>query len=81
MNDHDRELAGAFAAAGLSEITLIEETYDLDFDEWIDRGSPDDSKEDVRAGLLTGPPRARVCPDAARRWFDPDRGHPGDRQG
>ncbi len=44
-----------FAAAGLSEIRLVEESYDLDFDEWFDRGSPDDTKENVRAVLLDGP--------------------------
>jgi SAM-dependent methyltransferase len=57
---HTRSLTGGqivdlFAAAGLSEITMVEEAYDLDFDEWFDRGSPDLPKEAVRAALLGGP--------------------------
>ena len=57
---HTRSLTGGqivdlFAAAGLSEITMVEESYDLDFDEWFDRGSPDDTKQNVRAALLEGP--------------------------
>jgi SAM-dependent methyltransferase len=57
---HTRSLTGGqivdlFAAAGLSRITFSEEAYDLYFDEWFDRGSPDDTKENVRAGLLNGP--------------------------
>jgi SAM-dependent methyltransferase len=57
---HTRSLTGGrivdlFAAAGLSRITMTEEGYDLDFDEWFDRGSPDDTKENVRAALLNGP--------------------------
>jgi SAM-dependent methyltransferase len=44
-----------FAAAGLSDLTMVEESYDLDFDEWFDRGSPDVAKEDVRAAMLAGP--------------------------
>jgi SAM-dependent methyltransferase len=57
---HTRSLTGGrivdlFAAAGLSEIRLTEEAYDLDFDEWFDRGTPDETKENVRAALLSGP--------------------------
>jgi SAM-dependent methyltransferase len=57
---HTRSLTGGrivdlFAAAGLSDITMVEESYDLDFDEWFDRGSPDDTKENVRDALLIGP--------------------------
>jgi hypothetical protein len=37
------------------EIRLLEESYTLDFDEWSDRGSPIDSKENVRDALLAGP--------------------------
>jgi SAM-dependent methyltransferase len=60
---HTRSLTGGtivdlFAAADLREIRLIEESYDLDFDEWFDRGSPVDTKENVRNALLNGP-RAR----------------------
>jgi SAM-dependent methyltransferase len=57
---HTRSLTGGqfvdlFAAAGLSRLTMVEEAYELDFDEWFDRGSPDDTKENVRAALLSGP--------------------------
>jgi SAM-dependent methyltransferase len=57
---HTRSLTGGeivdlFAGAGLVGIRLTEESYALDFDEWFDRGSPIDSKEDVRASLLAGP--------------------------
>jgi SAM-dependent methyltransferase len=65
---HTRSLTGGqivdlFAAAGLSDISLVEEAYDLDFDEWFDRGSPDDTKENVRAALLTGPRVRGFTPD------------------
>jgi SAM-dependent methyltransferase len=64
---HTRSLTGGrmvdlFAAAGLSEIRLAEEAYDLDFDEWFDRGSPCDSKENVRTALLDGPPVRGLTP-------------------
>ncbi len=57
---HMRSLTGGtivdlFAATGLADIRLIEESYPLDFDEWFDRGSPVDTKENVRKILLTGP--------------------------
>jgi SAM-dependent methyltransferase len=57
---HIRSLTGGqivdlFAAAGLSEITMTEEAFDLDFDEWFDRGSPDQTKDAVRVALLEGP--------------------------
>jgi SAM-dependent methyltransferase len=45
-----------FAAAGLRDIRLCEESYTLDFDEWFDRGTPVDSKANVRARFLAGPP-------------------------
>jgi SAM-dependent methyltransferase len=73
---HTRSLTGGrivdlFAAAGLSGIRLAEESYGLDFDEWFDRGTPDDTKENVRAGLLSGP-RVRgftptLCDDGSIR--------------
>ena len=44
-----------FAAAGLRGIRLIEESYALDFDEWFDRGTPVNTKENVRRIVLTGP--------------------------
>jgi SAM-dependent methyltransferase len=48
-------LVDLFAAAGLSEIRLREETFTLDFDEWFDRGTPASSKAEVRELLLAGP--------------------------
>jgi SAM-dependent methyltransferase len=48
-------LADLLATAGLSSITLVEESFTLDFDEWFDRGTPAAPKEDVRARLLDGP--------------------------
>ncbi|MHC5543553.1 class I SAM-dependent methyltransferase, partial [Singulisphaera rosea] len=52
------ELVDLFAAAGLVEIRLVEEHFDLDFDEWFDRGTPSLPKEEVRVMMLEGP-RAR----------------------
>lgn len=56
---HTRNLTGGeivdlFAAAGLVEISLHEEDFELDFDEWFDRGTPGASKESVREVLLRG---------------------------
>jgi 2-polyprenyl-3-methyl-5-hydroxy-6-metoxy-1,4-benzoquinol methylase len=47
------EIVDAFAAAGLRDIRLDEEPFTLDFDEWFDRGTPTDSKQSVRALLLS----------------------------
>ncbi len=57
---HTRSLTGGaivnlFAAAGLTAIRFLEESYPRDFDEWFDRGTPVESKENVRQALLTGP--------------------------
>ena len=49
------ELVDLLARAGLADISLIEEPFVLDFDEWFDRGTPGDTKESVRDKLLTGP--------------------------
>ena len=49
------ELVDLFARAGLEDISLVEEPFVLDFDEWFDRGTPGDTKESVRGKLLTGP--------------------------
>ena len=51
------ELADAFARAGLVEVRLVEEPFELDFDEWFDRGTPSQPKAAVREELLRG--RAR----------------------
>ena len=49
------ELVDLFARSGLENITLVEEPFVLDFDEWFDRGTPGDAKESVRDKLLLGP--------------------------
>ena len=49
------QLADLLATAGLEQIELVEEPFVLDFDEWFDRGTPQDSKQNVRASLLSGP--------------------------
>jgi hypothetical protein len=49
------EIVDLFARAGLDEIAMIEEAFTLDFDEWFDRGTPGESKEQVRRRLLSGP--------------------------
>jgi SAM-dependent methyltransferase len=49
------ELVDLCAIAGLTQITYIEESFVLDFDEWFDRGTPADTKANVRARLLDGP--------------------------
>ncbi len=41
--------------AGLSGVRHVEEAFVLDFDEWFDRGTPADTKENVRAWILAGP--------------------------
>jgi SAM-dependent methyltransferase len=51
-------LADAFAAAGLSDVALVEEPAALDFDEWFDRGTPGRPKDEVRCALLSGRARA-----------------------
>ena len=49
------ELVDLLARAGLVDIRLVEEPFTLDFDEWFDRGTPGDTKDSVRARLLSGP--------------------------
>ena len=49
------QLVDLFGRAGLEQITFAEESYVLDFDEWFDRGTPQDSKENVRAMILAEP--------------------------
>lgn len=48
-------LVDLFAKLGLARIELLEEPFVLDFDEWFDRGTPQASKETVRAMLLADP--------------------------
>jgi 2-polyprenyl-3-methyl-5-hydroxy-6-metoxy-1,4-benzoquinol methylase len=49
------ELVDLFAAAGLTSIRYVEEPFTLDFDEWFDRGTPSETKAEVRRWLLEGP--------------------------
>ena len=51
------EIVDLLAGAGLQSISLIEEQFELDFDEWFDRGTPMRPKAEVRAAVLAG--RAR----------------------
>ncbi len=51
------ELADLLARAGLERLELAEEGFELDFDEWFDRGSATLPKAEVRARVLAG--RAR----------------------
>jgi SAM-dependent methyltransferase len=46
------ELVDAFARAGLREVQLAEDAFELDFDEWFDRGTPAFPKAEVRAAVL-----------------------------
>ena len=57
---HTRNLTGGqlvdlLARSGLDGIEYVEEAFTLDFDEWFDRGTPADTKDAVRAALLSGP--------------------------
>ncbi|BDG10744.1 methyltransferase domain-containing protein [Anaeromyxobacter paludicola] len=52
------ELVDLLARAGLEALSLREEPFALDFDEWFDRGSPDRPKAAVRARLLEGRSRS-----------------------
>jgi SAM-dependent methyltransferase len=51
------ELADTFARLGLSDVQLVEDGLELDFDEWFDRGTPAAAKSEVRRRLVGG--RAR----------------------
>ena len=64
-------LADLIVSVGLVDIRLHEESFELDFDAWFDRGTPADSKENVRQLLLSGPAirgfKARLQPDGKIR--------------
>ncbi len=51
------QIADLLVAAGLESVALVEEPFQLDFDEWFDRGTPGCPKAEVRALVLAG--RAR----------------------
>jgi SAM-dependent methyltransferase len=65
------QLVDLLSRAGLKQITFLEESFVLDFDEWFDRGTPGNSKEHVRSQLLNGPTirgfRPSVQPDGSIR--------------
>ncbi|MGH7223081.1 MAG: class I SAM-dependent methyltransferase [Gemmataceae bacterium] len=48
------EMVDLLAAAGLTDLHLVEEPLVLDFDEWFDRGTPAEDKATVREWLLSG---------------------------
>jgi SAM-dependent methyltransferase len=48
------EMVDLLAAAGLTELRLVEEPLVLDFEEWFDRGTPSENKATVREWLLSG---------------------------
>lgn len=50
-------LADVVAAAGLEAVRVEEEPFDLDFDEWFDRGTPAAPKDEVRRMVLGGTAR------------------------
>ncbi len=58
-------LVDALGRAGLVEVKLVEEPFELDFDEWFDRGTPGAAKAEVRARILAG--RARGFDPVQRR--------------
>ena len=53
------ELVDLAARAGLEQLRMAEEPFELDFDEWFDRGTPSAAKVDLARLLLAG--RARGC--------------------
>ena len=53
-NSTPGELVDLLAAAGLTDLRLVEESYVQDFDEWFDRGTPAKDKATVRQWLLSG---------------------------
>lgn len=63
------QLVDLLCRAGLEQITLAEESFVLDLDEWFDRGTPQDSKENVRTMFLADSAirgfRARLEPGGA----------------
>ncbi|WP_242337615.1 MULTISPECIES: class I SAM-dependent methyltransferase [Anaeromyxobacter] len=48
------ELVDVLARAGLGGLRLLEEPFELDFDEWFDRGTPTLPKDEVRRRVLAG---------------------------
>ena len=52
---------------GLVKVRLVEELFELDFDEWFDRGTPVAGKDQVRAKLLAGSARGFLPRQEGRR--------------
>ncbi len=50
-------LADLLVAAGLDDVRVREEPFELDFDEWFDRGTPAAPKPQVRAAVLAASAR------------------------
>jgi 2-polyprenyl-3-methyl-5-hydroxy-6-metoxy-1,4-benzoquinol methylase len=51
------ELVDVLARAGLDQLRVLEEPFELDFDEWFDRGTPTLPKDEVRRRVLAGSAR------------------------
>jgi SAM-dependent methyltransferase len=49
------ELVDLLAGARLGDVSLVEDSFMLDFDEWFDRGTPGGAKSAVRERLLSRP--------------------------
>lgn len=63
-------LVDLLVGAGIREICAREEPFELDFDEWFERGTPAGSKSEVRRALLAGSARGfapEPLPDGAVR--------------
>jgi SAM-dependent methyltransferase len=56
------QMVDLLAASGLVNLRMVEESFMLDFDEWFDRGTPQDTKENVRATVLRGPSSRGFAP-------------------
>ncbi len=49
------DIVDLFAATGLEYLSMMEEQFTLDFDEWFDRGTPLAPKAEVRDRIINGP--------------------------
>lgn len=80
-------MVNVFAEAGLGGVELSEEAFELDFDEWFDRGTPSEAKTVARERLLAGAARGfepRVRDDGGvtiRCWRALVRGEKPDGRG
>ncbi len=53
-NPSSGRIVDLFGLLGLIDVSLCEESFTLDFDEWFDRGTPTEAKDAVRARLVAG---------------------------